>query len=51
MREQIMAGLLAVAAVLIVWGVAAFSTGAARIASGALLAGWAWLLLAEVPDE
>jgi hypothetical protein len=48
MREQIMAGLLALAAVLIVIGVAKFSTGAALITAGVLLGLWSWLIFGEV---
>ena len=51
MREWVLAFLLALAAGLIVFGVAAFSTGAAFITSGVLLAALAWLLLAEVDAE
>ena len=51
MREWVLAFLLALAAGLIVVGVASFSTGAAFIAGGVLLAALAWLLLAEVDAE
>lgn len=51
MREQIMAGLLAVAAALVVAGVLRFSTGAALIVAGVLLALWSWLVFGEVPGE
>ena len=51
MREWVLGFLLAVAAGLVVLGVAAFSTGAALIAAGVLLAGLSWLLLAEVDAE
>lgn len=44
-----MAGLLAVAAALIVAGVAEFSAGGAFIVAGVLLALWSWLIFGEVP--
>jgi hypothetical protein len=50
LREQIMAGLLAVAAVLVVTGVAHFSDGGAFIVAGILLGLWSWFVLAEVGD-
>ncbi len=46
-----MAGLLAVAAVLVVLGVARFSIGAAFIAGGLLLGLWSWLVFGEVEAE
>jgi len=49
-REQILAVLLAVAAALVVWGVAGFSTPAARVSAGLLLAGFAWLILGDVGE-
>lgn len=51
MREWVLAFLLAVAAGLVVCGVATFSFGAALVVAGALLAVLSWLLLAEVSDE
>ena len=48
MREQILAGLLLVAAALIVAGVAHFSAGGAFIAAGALLGLWSWLVFGEI---
>lgn len=48
MRERIMAGLLAVAAALVVVGVAGWSTQAGCVVAGLLLALWAWLVLGEV---
>lgn len=50
MRERMLVVLLAVAASLVVVGVAHFSTGAAFVASGLLLAGLAWLVLGEVGE-
>ena len=47
-REWMFALLLAVAGALIVRGVAEFSTGAAWIAGGVLLAAWAWLAAGDV---
>lgn len=51
MREQTLAVLLATAAALIVIGVAHFSTGAAFITGGVLLALWSWLLFGDVEDS
>lgn len=48
MRAVALASLLAVAAVLIVIGVAGISAAGAWIVGGFLLAGWAVLMLAEV---
>jgi hypothetical protein len=50
MREQILAGLLAIAAVLVATGVARFSSGGALIAAGILLGLWSWLVFGEVDD-
>jgi hypothetical protein len=51
MKEQTLAVLLLVAAGLIVAGTARFSTGAALIIAGVLLALWSWLVFGEVEDE
>lgn len=48
MREQILAVLLALAAVLVFIGVRMFSPAAGFIAAGVLAAGWSWLLFGEV---
>lgn len=48
MREQTLAVLLALAAALVITGVAHFTTGGAFIAAGILLALWSWLLFGEV---
>lgn len=48
MRAQALALLLAIAALLIVVGVALLSPAAAWITSGVLLAGWSVLMLTEV---
>lgn len=47
-RAWIFAVVLAVAAGLVVAGVAAFSRGGALVVAGGLLAGWAWLILGDV---
>ena len=44
MRDWILAALLAIAAALIVAGVATWSTGVALIVAGVLTAGWALLV-------
>lgn len=46
-REWIFAVLLAMAGVLVVTGIARWSTAAALVASGVLLAGWGWLVLGD----
>lgn len=48
MRERILAVLLALAAALLVAGVAGFSGRVALIVAGLLVAAWSWLLLGEV---
>lgn len=50
MREQILAVLLALAAALIVIGVATFDDGAAFIIAGLLAGVWSWLVFGEVGD-
>jgi hypothetical protein len=47
-QEQTLAVLLLVAAGLITAGAARFSTGAAFIIAGVLLALWSWLIFGEV---
>ena len=49
-RARLLAFLLVVAAGLVVAGVALVSDAAALITAGVLLAGLAWLLLAEVGE-
>lgn len=48
MREWILGGLLALAAVLVTIAAATVSDGAMFFAAGVLLAGWAWLMFGEV---
>lgn len=48
MREWILGGLLALAGTLIVAGAHRFSTGAALVAAGVLLAVWSWLMFGDV---
>lgn len=48
MRAQVFAGSLALAAALVVTGVAELSRPAAFVVAGALLGLWSWLVLAEV---
>lgn len=51
MRELTFAVLLAVAAVLVVVGVAEWSHAAGFVTGGVLLAGWSWLVLSvDTPD-
>lgn len=47
-REWIFAVLLVVAGGFVVTGVSAWSSAAAWVAAGVLLAGWSWLVLGEV---
>ena len=47
MRLKALAALLAIAAALIVAGVATWTTGGALIVAGVGVAGWAWLFLGE----
>jgi hypothetical protein len=49
--ERILPVLLAVAAGLIVIGVALVSDVAAFVVGGVLLATWAWLFFGDVPDD
>lgn len=51
LREWILAGLLAVAAGLVVRGVASFSTGAAWLAAGVAVGVWSWLVLTETHGD
>lgn len=49
MREALLALLLAAAGVLVVIGVAQWSTGAAWLVGGVLLAGWSVIAIREAP--
>lgn len=51
MREYVLAALLALAAVLVVVGVAMLSEAAGWIAAGVAVAAWSWLMLGEVKGE
>ncbi len=51
MREQILAVLLAMAAALIVAGIATFSGGAGLIAAGGLWGAWSWLFFGDIEDD
>lgn len=48
-REATFALFLGIASALVVAGVAGWSTPAALIVGGVLLAGWSWLILADTP--
>lgn len=48
MQEVILACLLAIAAALIVVGVAQWSASGGFLAAGVLLAGWSWLTFGDV---
>lgn len=47
-REVMFAAVLAIAALAVVKGVSGFSSEAAWVIAGVLLAGWAWLVLGDV---
>lgn len=47
LREWMLAGLLAVAAGLVVRGLFEWSDGAGWVGSGVLLAAWCWFVLAD----
>lgn len=50
MRVWILAALLFVAGLLVVAGVAQWSSAASKVVGGLLLAGWAWITFADAEE-